>query len=198
MTRRIYRIGGVGAGVGAYATDDEYETIITRRKRQPDLAQTLKYIKIKEEPPKPKVIYSYNAIKRSPSRRRVVYVDDDDDYEENNYAEVLVTPRPRRTKSRMYLVQQDDDDEDYKYDSDDDDRRRFGFATMSRDRTYKANNRSLSYESPRRLVVETPPGDVFINNKKRNNHRRQLAELKVRDKPLENRPVIRGGAVVYK
>jgi hypothetical protein len=76
-----------------------------------------------------------------------------------------------------------------------------------RDRVYApVKSRSVEYLPARRTAMEgepiihySPPKRTVVNkNFKKPNHRREVDEPQIRDKPILNKPVIHGGAVVYK
>ncbi|CAF1017102.1 unnamed protein product [Brachionus calyciflorus] len=170
MSRRLYR----------YLDEDEddYEIVYARQEY------------------KPKIKYVYDD---NDDKTKYVYDDNDDD-EQKFY--IIHAPRRRRSAEKVYVYENEyedflDDDFSYKYQPEPP--QRVYFAANSRN-----TNKSKSVEqlSPRKQPVyqskNTLHKNILNQKMKKMNHRREIDEPEIRDKPISNKPVIYGGAVVYK
>lgn len=208
MSRRVYQIAAPSKQSYANYSDSE-EYVIVRQK--PNITPRTQYIVQGEEDDESDVetVYMLNGkyyknrpvVAAKPSN--VVYaVEGYDDY---SSPEVIISPRSKsKAANQIYYVGESDDDQMY----------------SPRSRVYVPNRtraapvpRSqsidwVSRENPSRTYVLSKPAstrnqlhEVIMNKKlppKKINHRREIEEPKVRDRPLPNKPVIHGGAVVYK
>lgn len=211
MSRRVYRVSG-SQHYDDY--DDEDVQVVYANKPRP------KYVYADEQQ---EDLYLINGkyYRKAPETSRTNYTYIDDDYEEYPEKKIIYTPRrlpPMKKTNRVNYAYVEDDLEEYPnrnfyysprrkaqeklYMVEDDDYEEFDPISYKPQRMYvpaKSRNgyKSRSVDLPQRKAPQPKPF-VFGPTFRKPNHRREIEEPVIRDKPILNKPVLYGGAVVHK
>lgn len=186
MSRRIYR----SQYLEDY-DDDEYEIVYKSK-------------------PKPKYVYATNTAdqyyvingkyykKVNSERPNLTYLDDEDELAE----EKIIYKSRRKSPEIMYLVE---NDRDYYTEEEEEEEQQYITPRVYAPPKTKAipKTKSLDYIPSSESIFTAKAKNSFPTNKKglhfkKPNHRKEIEEPKIRDKPTFNKPVIFGGAIIHK
>lgn len=226
MSRRLYQIGGFSKAQIDVPTNTEY--VIVDQAQQTPKPKTRYVIADNSQPyyKDDNIVYVTKKKPQITTKSNYVYIDDDDgyeyedyediyDYKSKKYTPVIISPRSK-PKVEKYYIKPDRYPNEYLYD---DEEPVYSYEPSPRSRVYRPTRkvqpqviptpRTQSYDwnkqSPRKALVPIEPSPrsqprevVYKNNIKKRNHRFEIDEPVIRDKPTPNKNVIYGGSVVYK
>jgi hypothetical protein len=226
MSRRLYQISGLSKSQIDVPANTKY--VVVDQAQQTPKPKTRYVIADNNQPyyKDDNVVYVTKKKPQVTTKPSYVYIDDDDDYEyeeyddtydykNKKYAPVIISPRSK-PKVEKYYIKPDRYPNEYIYD---DEEPYYTYEHTPRSRYYRPvrkvhsqlipTPRTQSYEwnkqSPRKTLVPMEPlarnrprEVIYNNNIKKRNHRFEIDEPVIRDKPTPNKNVIYGGSVVYK
>ena len=184
MSRKIYR----PQYLEDY-DDDEYEIVYKSK-------------------PKPKYVYATNTAdqyyvingkyykKVNSERPKFNYLDDEDELAE----EKIIYKTRRKSPEIMYLLENGKDD----YTEEEDEQQYITPRVYAPPKTKTIpKTNSLNYIPTKESIFTAKATNSYPSKQKglhfkKPNHRKEIEELTIRDKPTYNRPVIFGGAIVHK